>query len=216
MQHLRWDGRDHGQLLARATRLLEAPGRSVLGVAGAPASGKSTLAELLHTALTISHPGTVVLVGMDGFHLGHEILQRRGQVDVKGAPHTFDVLGYVALLQRIRVATETVYAPEFHREIEDSVAHNVEIPPEVRLVVTEGNYLLLPQAPWADVRPLLDEAWFVHLDDDERRRRMLARHLRYGHDLAEATARTNGSDERNAQLVNHRQSAPDLWIEQEW
>jgi pantothenate kinase len=120
----------------------------------------------------------------------------------------------VALLERVRVAQETVYAPEFHREIEDSLAASVEISPEVRLVVTEGNYLLLPQPPWDRVRRLLDQAWFVFLDDDERRRRMLARHQRYGHSPEAARTRTYGSDETNAQLVNAAQNNPDLWLEQ--
>ena len=89
----------------------------------------------------------------------------------------------------------------------------VEIGPAVGLVVTEGNYLLLDTPPWDGVRALLDEAWFVHLADDERRRRMVARHLRHGHDLTDAEARTFGSDERNAALVNTRLVSPDLWIE---
>jgi len=94
----------------------------------------------------------------------------------------------------------------------------VEIGPEVGLVVTEGNYLLLPEPPWDAVRPLLDEAWFVHLDDDERRRRLEARHLRYGHSPADAAARTLGSDETNAVLVDRAVltgggPAPDVLVE---
>ncbi len=150
---------------------------------------------------------------MDAFHIGHRVLERQGLAGVKGAPETFDVAGYVALLERIRTSTETVYAPEFHREIEDSLAHTVEICPEVRLVITEGNYLLLPQHPWERVRPLLDEAWFVHLEDAERQRRMVARRQRYGDQLEDAMAKTYGSDEANAQLVNQAQNWADLWIE---
>ena len=150
---------------------------------------------------------------MDAFHLGHRVLVARDLVEVKGAPQTFDVLGYVALLERIHQTAETVYAPSFHREIEDSIAHEIEIDPAVRLVVTEGNFLLLNTSPWDRFVPLLDEAWFVHLDDDERRRRLLARHLHYGHPLDDATRRTHGSDEANAQLVNATGAAADLHIE---
>ena len=214
MEETTWSGGDLGPLLDRAERLLERASRSVLGIAGAPASGKSTLSAALVTALGQRHPEEVVLVGMDAFHLGHQVLVRRGLVGVKGAPHTFDALGFAALLQRIRESAETVYAPEFHREIEDSLAAVVEIGPQVRLVVTEGNYLLLPQSPWDRVRPLLDEAWFVHLDDEERQRRMVARHLRFGHSLETANAKTFGSDENNAALVNAHQNRPDLWVEQ--
>jgi len=202
MQRLRWPGPDEELLRERARRLLLAPGRAVLGIAGAPASGKSTLTELLAVSLAEEFPSRVVVVGMDAFHLGHRVLEQHGLTGVKGAPHTFDALGYVALLRRIRETTDPVYAPEFHREIEDSLAAVVEVGPEVGLVITEGNYLLLGDPPWDAVRPLLDEAWFVHLDDRERRRRLRLRHERYGHARAEAAARTEGSDERNAVLVN--------------
>lgn len=202
MQRLRWPGPDEELLRERARRLLLAPGRAVLGIAGAPASGKSTLTERLAAQLAEESPGHVVVVGMDAFHIGHRVLDRHGLTAVKGAPHTFDARGYVALLRRVRETTETVYAPEFHREIEDSLAAVVEVGPEVGLVITEGNYLLLPDSPWDGVRPLLDEAWFVHLEDGERRRRMRVRHERYGHSPADAQARTMGSDEANAVLVN--------------
>lgn len=212
---LRWPGPDAAVLRERARRLLLAPGRAVLGIAGAPASGKSTLTADLARDLAAEHPGAVAVVGMDAFHLGHRVLEQRGLVGVKGAPHTFDALGYVALLDRLRTSADTVYAPEFHREIEDSIAHEVEIGPEVRLVLTEGNYLLLPEPPWDAVRPRLDEAWFVHLDDDERRRRMVLRHESYGHSHADALARTLGSDEANAALIDRTAlvSHPDVLVE---
>ena len=151
---------------------------------------------------------------MDAFHIGHRVLVRRGQTDIKGAPETFDALGYIHLLHRIRAETSTIYAPEFDRDIEDSLAAVVEIGPEVRLVVTEGLYLVLNTPPWDGVRSLLDEAWFVHLADDERQRRMLGRHQRHGHDPEDAWRRTFGNDERNARLVNAAPNNPDLWIEQ--
>ncbi len=209
-----WTGIGVNGLLDRALRLLDRPGRAVLGIAGAPASGKSTVAARLLAELERQRPGEAVGVGMDAFHIGHRVLVRRGQAGIKGAPETFDAVGYLHLLQRIRTESGTVYAPEFDRDIEDSLAHVVEIGPQVGLVVTEGNYLLLDQPPWDGVRALLDEAWFVHLNDAERQRRMVARHLRHGHDQADAEARTFGTDERNAQLVNAAPNRPDLWIEQ--
>jgi len=214
MERVAWTDGELGALLERAEQLLQDRDRALLGIAGAPASGKSTLADALWRELQRRYPGEVALVGMDAFHIGHRVLLRRGLVEVKGAPHTFDGRGYAALLRRLRAADETIYAPEFRREIEDSLAAVVEVAPEVRLVLTEGNYLLLPQPPWDEVRALLDQVWFVHLDDDERRRRMVARRLSYGETLAVATARTWGSDEANAQLVNAAQNRPDLWIEQ--
>ncbi len=211
-----WDSRgDLKPLIERAELLLLAGPRQVLGIAGAPASGKSTLAATLLVELQRRHPAEVVLVGMDAYHLGHRVLVRQGLADVKGAPQTFDALGYVALLRRLRAREETVYAPEFHREIEDSLAQMVEVAPAVRLVITEGNYLLLPSTPWDQVRHELDEAWFTHLDDTERQRRMVTRHRAFGHSLAVARAKTLGSDEVNAQLINKWQNRPDLWIEQQ-
>ena len=214
MDRLAWPGTGVEGLLERALRLLDRPGRGVLGIAGAPASGKSTLAALLLAELDRQRPGAAVGVGMDAFHLGHRVLVRRGQIGIKGAPETFDAVGFLHLLRRIRSETGTVYAPEFDRDIEDSLAHVVEIGPNVGLVVTEGNYLLLDVPPWDGVRGLLDEAWFVHLDDAERQRRMVARHRRHGHDQAVAEARAFGSDERNARLVDAAPNHPDLWIEQ--
>ena len=214
MEETSWPGTGVAGLIDRALRLLDRPGRKLLGIAGAPASGKSTLAALLLAELDRQRPGEVVAVGMDAFHIGHRVLVRHGLTDIKGAPETFDALGYIHLLHRIRTESGTVYAPEFDRDIEDSLAHVVEIGPDVRLVLTEGNYLLLDAAPWDRVRPLLDETWFVHLADDERRRRMVARHQRHGHDPDAARARTFGNDERNARLINAAPNNPDLWIEQ--
>lgn len=213
MDTVTWAGNDVTALADRAELLRRPDRRAVLGIAGAPAAGKSTLAELLLAELQRRHPDEVVLVGMDAFHLGQSVLERHGLAPVKGAPQTFDALGYAAVLRRIRETDETVFAPEFRREIEDSIAQTVEVTPRTRLVLTEGNYLLLPTEPWTEVRPLLDEAWFVHLEDDERRRRMINRHRRFGRSLEMATARTMGSDESNAVLVNSAQNKPDLLIE---
>ena len=213
MEAVTWSGWQTDALIERALALLDSPGRTILGIAGAPASGKSTLAEILLAELNRLRPGAAVGVGMDAFHIGHRVLVRRGLTGVKGAPETFDPEGYRQLLLRIRREPGPVYAPEFVRDIEDSLAHVIEIGPEARLIVTEGNYLLLPIEPWAGVRALLDEAWFVHLDPAERQRRMVARHEHHGHDPESARTRAYGTDERNAQLVDREQNSPDLWIE---
>jgi pantothenate kinase len=139
---------------------------------------------------------------MDGFHLAQHVLVASGDVAVKGHPRTFDAAGYVALLERMRAARdETVWAPAFDRDLEDAIAGSIAVGPEVELVVTEGNYLLLDTGPWARVREVLDECWFLDLPDDERRRRLAARHEAHGRSSEEALARTNGSDEANARLV---------------
>ena len=153
------------------------------------------------------------LVPMDGFHLAQAELVRLGRADRKGAADTFDANGYVALLRRLhRLEPSTVYAPTFRRDLEEPVAGAIEVPPSVRLVVTEGNYLLLPQAPWEEVRSLLHEVWFLDLDAELRRTRLTARHEAFGRTPAAARAWALGSDERNAALIAPTADRADLVV----
>jgi pantothenate kinase len=196
-----------------ALALADAPGRSLLGIAGAPGAGKSTYAEWLVDAL--SEAGrSAVLVPMDGFHLAQTALESLGLVDLKGAPETFDAVGYVELLRRIREpGHETIWAPRFDRHIENAVAASIPIEPTVELVVTEGNYLLLPQGQWWLVRLQLDACWYVDVDDDVRRARLQERHEQYGRTPQAAAERTNGSDEANANLVQPTRSEADAIVQ---
>ncbi|MBO9520271.1 MAG: nucleoside/nucleotide kinase family protein [Nocardioidaceae bacterium] len=183
--------------------------RVLLGLCGAPGVGKSTVAARLVAALG---PGAV-LVPMDGFHLHDDALAALGRADRKGAPDTFDVAGYVALLRRLRGAEETVYAPAFDRDRELVVTEAIEVRAEHRVVVTEGNYLLLDEPGWRDVRGLLDLCWFLTGDDAVRRERLIARHVRHGRTLAEATAWVDRSDEANARLVAPSAARADLVVD---
>ncbi|WP_203859225.1 nucleoside/nucleotide kinase family protein [Plantactinospora mayteni] len=185
------------QLVDRARALASTGPRRLLGITGAPAAGKSTLAGLLVTALD----GIAELVPMDGFHLAEAELHRLDRHARKGAPDTFDGAGFVALLRRLRTGTETVYAPEFRRELEEPVAGAIPVPPSVPLVVVEGNYLLLPDQPWGEVRDLLDEVWFLDLDEAERLHRLTERHIAFGREPLAAAARARGTDQRNADLI---------------
>lgn len=192
-------------------RLLTAlvPGqRYMLGLAGAPGAGKSTVAQRLLDAL----PGRAVVVPMDGYHLANTELARLGRAGRKGAPDTFDSAGYVAMLARLRqrAPDEVVYAPEYRREIEEAVAGAIAVSPDIELVITEGNYLLLDQGHWAGVRARLDAVWYVDVDSDLRRERLAARHMRYGRTAEQAHAWVWQTDEPNAVLVEASKVRADL------
>ncbi|BFO18881.1 hypothetical protein SHKM778_52690 [Streptomyces sp. KM77-8] len=156
----------------------------------------------------------VSLVPMDGFHLADAELDRLGRRDRKGAPDTFDAAGYAALLRRLREEAydDVVYAPGFERTLEQPVAGALPVPPAARLVVTEGNYLLLESGAWARVRPQLDEVWFCELDEEERLRRLIARHVEFGKSRAEAVSWVERSDQRNAQSVASTRERADLVV----
>jgi pantothenate kinase len=185
--------------LAHVAALIARVPRCLLGLVGPPGGGKSTLAQALHEAF----PADSVVVPMDGFHLANLQLARLGRAGRKGAPDTFDAAGYVALLRRLRAAApgEAVYAPAFRREIEEPIAGAIAVPSSARLVITEGNYLLLDEGPWAGVRALLDEAWYVDGDEALRRERLVARHVRFGRSAAEAHAWVAATDDPNARLI---------------
>ncbi|MFI6411795.1 nucleoside/nucleotide kinase family protein [Streptomyces sp. NPDC050585] len=204
------DARRLDTLTDRARRLATPGTRRLLGLAGPPGAGKSTLAARLVDRLD----GLAALVPMDGFHLAGAELDCLGRATRKGAPDTFDAPGYVHLLARLRAPEPgtTVYAPAFDRALEEPVAGSVPVPPDVPLVITEGNYLLHDDPAWAPVRSLLDEVWYVEGDDAARVRRLIERHIRYGKGRAEAEAWVRVSDEANARLVARGRDRADLVV----
>lgn len=202
-------------LLERAASLVRPDRRAVLGIAGSPGSGKTTLAERLVRELNGAGSGWVAHVPMDGFHLADAELERLGRRDRKGAPDTFDAAGYAALLGRLRDEEEgddIVYAPAFERTLEQPVAGAVPVPRTARLIITEGNYLLLRDTVWERVRSRLDEVWYCELDETERVRRLVARHEEFGKDHDTAVAWVMGTDQRNADLVAATRARADLVV----
>lgn len=174
-------------------------GRRVLGVAGPPGAGKSTLAERL-----VSSVDGAVLVPMDGFHLADDELDRLGRHHRKGAPDTFDVDGYVAALERIRRRDRDVVVPRFDRSLEAAIAGSIRVSAAAPLVVTEGNYLLFDDPGWRRVATLLDACWWVDVDDAERRRRLVDRHVAHGRSPAAAARWVDEVDDPNARAVRDR------------
>lgn len=150
---------------------------------------------------------------MDGYHLADVELDRLGLRAHKGAPETFDPAGYVALLRRLRQnVDDVVYAPGFDRTIEQAIAGSIPVPSRARIIVTEGNYLLL-DGPWAGVRPLLDEVWFCRQDESTRLQLLLARHVRFGKSPQAARVWMEHTDRPNAELVNATMHRADLVID---
>lgn len=209
------DGRELRSLLTAAGLWQSAgrPTRRVLGIAGVPGAGKSTVAA----AVAAMVAGAVV-VPMDGFHLADVELRRRGLLDRKGAPETFDGWGYAALLARLHEETgNTVMAPGFERDLEQPLAGAVPVPPDCPLVVTEGNYLLLDQPEWREVRSRLDQVWFVRTHDAARVDRLVARHVEFGKPPAAARAWVDRVDEANARLVEATADRADVVLDlDEW
>ncbi|MDQ4046319.1 MAG: nucleoside/nucleotide kinase family protein [Actinomycetota bacterium] len=173
--------------------------RILLGVAGAPGAGKSTFSACLANAFGQDQ---ALVVPMDGFHLGNAVIDGTPLKQRKGAPDTFDVGGYVSLLQRLRRRDEeVVYAPDFRRSIDEPVAASIAVPAAVPLIITEGNYLLSEDPEWQKVRAQLDEVWFIETAPELRLSRLVERHMLFGMDRPAAEAWAAGSDEANARLI---------------
>ncbi|WP_420865259.1 nucleoside/nucleotide kinase family protein [Curtobacterium oceanosedimentum] len=193
----------------RAVALAARPGRTVLGIAGAPGAGKSTLARRIVAAVDTAHgTGTAVQVPMDGFHLANAALEALGRHDRKGAIDTFDAAGYVALVRRLASVDDeaasdddevagdgeaapgdevasgdgVVWAPDFDRRVDEPIAGSIAVPRTTRLVVSEGNYLLDTAAPWSALVDLFTETWACVVDDRVRVDRLVGRHMRHGRD----------------------------------
>ncbi len=200
------------ELAARVQDMVDraGSGRVLVGMAGQPGAGKSTLAAALAPLLDLR----TAVVPLDGFHLADVELSSQGLLGRKGAPETFDAWGYAALLDRLRRRPDhTVYAPGFERDLEQPLAGAIAVPPEAEVVLTEGNYLLLDRPEWQAGRELLDECWYVGVEPDVRRARLVRRHVRFGKPQPDAERWVAEVDEVNAALVLESRSRADLVVE---
>ena len=187
------------ELIEHVAGMCTTHARCLIGTTGPPGSGKSTLAARLAESLNPCPP----VVPMDGFHLPQAVIDAKGLADRKGSPETFDPWGFVELLTQLVIPAGegVVYAPRFDRSIEEPIARAIPVRPADRLVITEGNYLLLEESPWDRIRPALDLCAYLELDDATRVRRLVERHVRFGRPRPEAERFVRDSDERNAELV---------------
>lgn len=196
---------------ARLIAVAGQPGRDryVLGIAGIPGSGKSTLAERLARCIgaLAPHPDFARLIPMDGFHLPNAVLESRGLREMKGSPETFDGDGYIALLERLRDPHLTASFPIYDRSRHEPATTGLNehtVSAATRLIITEGNYLLLDIAPWDRIAPLLDETWSLDADPAIARERLIARHERGGRSAADARRHYERCDARNTAVVLDR------------
>lgn len=196
-----------------AARLLDAAAdypRFIVALAGPPAAGKSFLSEWLARELDARVPGIAAVVPMDGYHLDNAVLEPRGQVPIKGAPETFDPDGLLHDLQRIRRAERTVAVPVFDRPLDLARAGGRLITLEHRIVIVEGNYLLLDQAPWTALHELFDLTLFLEVPDEVLQARLIQRWLGMGQDQQGALERARDKDMLNARLIKTGSIEPDI------
>jgi pantothenate kinase len=199
-----------GDLEARLVALA-ARGRCLVAIAGAPGSGKSTISDGLCRRLNARSPGLAATVQMDGFHYDDAILRERGTLARKGAAFTFDVGGLHALLERLRANREAEIAvPVFDRELEIARASARIIGRDVRLILVEGNYLLLDEEPWRALRPLFDLTIALVVPEEELERRLIDRWIGLGLDPVAAEKRARTNDLENARRILAHSAPADI------
>lgn len=192
-------------LLVRASVLTGLGRRCLLGIAGPPGSGKTSLAERLGETLG---PERAVVFGLDGFHLADPLLRAHGLADRKGAPETFDRVGFTAMVERLRANQSTIYLPVFDRAREESIACARAVVTSVPLVIIEGNYLIA----WPEVRKLITTLWYLEPPNEERIESLVARHVQYGKTPEQARDWVMRSDEANTALIGPTRGEADLVI----
>jgi pantothenate kinase len=186
--------------------------RFVTAIAGPPGSGKSTLASRLAHDLNAQSAGTAMVIPMDGFHYDNAVLKRRNLLARKGAPETFDFGGFLALLNRLLEPAEEVAIPIFDRKLDLARAGAKLVTASHRILIVEGNYLLLDEPPWSMLAGRFDLTCRLQVDLGELERRIVQRWLDHGYEPGEARARATSNDLPNAHRVLAKALEPDLVV----
>lgn len=193
--------------------------RTIVAIAGPPASGKSTVAEAIVQSLNAENPSQIphaALLPMDGYHLDNRLLEARGLLSRKGAPESFDATGFCKAVQDLVSAEHESYHPKFDRQMDLAIANAIPIHPETPVIIVEGNYLLLNQDPWASLQELFAATVFVSPAKDDLVKRLQQRWIKHGFDHESAMARTTRNDLPNAELILKKSRKADLFLNQNY
>ncbi len=194
------------RLVSKIQNLNHGGARHLVALVGPPASGKSTLAESLASALSAQ------IMPMDGFHLDNRVLTQRGLLERKGAPDSFDVAGFGRALSALRQGGEVI-VPVFDRDRDIAIAGAEVIPETCRTIIVEGNYLLLDSPGWRDLAGYWDITVELHVPLNIVKKRLMERWLGQGLDAGAALARTEGNDLKNARLIAEHSLPADYRIQ---
>lgn len=176
--------------------------RSLIAIAGPPGAGKSTFAQALAPEINqLAGSDKATILPMDGYHLDNSILEQQHSLTRKGAPHTFDVHGFINMVKRITTSTSEIVVPVFDRQLDLARAGARSILASHTIILIEGNYLLLDQQPWSDLHPLFDYRIYLDVPEPELHKRLTQRWIAHNHSPEEAIARAESNDLPNARLV---------------
>ncbi len=188
--------------------------RKLIAIAGIPGSGKTTLMLKLIDRINAIKPATAAAVSMDAYHLMNVQLDALDLRKVKGSPQTYDVTSYLHLLKQLKTQTKRdVFYPVYDRGIHNPIWRASQIvKPKVKILFTEGQFLLLDHAPWDELANVVDESWYLKVDPAKVREDLIARHVHGGRTREDAIEHVTRSDDANRDLVLTCMRKPDLIV----
>jgi pantothenate kinase len=177
--------------------------RFLLAITGVPGAGKSTLADLLMKNINkVLKDERAIVIPMDGYHYHNDILIQRDLLSLKGIPQTFDAQKFVMLIREI--ASEKIgklYCPSYDRSLHNPVERSIVIENKHKIIIIEGNYLLLDTYPWNELVDFFDESWFIETPSTTTKERLIHRHVLTGRSVEEALSKISSTDAPNAELI---------------